>query len=891
MTPKPTDTSPMMAQYLHIKQQYPDALLFYRMGDFYELFFDDAVVASKALDITLTRRGKPPKAGYPMCGVPFHSADSYLQTLIRNGFKVAICEQLEEAAEARKRRRNSLVRRDVVRVMTHGTLTEDELLSARQHNFLAAIAELRGRHALAWADMSSGQLRVMRCAAAALSSQLARIAPSELLIPEPMDARLLGAEFEGGNLLTRLPAESFDSMAGEQRVAKLFAVKFVDGFGDLDRAELSALGAILGYIERTQKGSAPLLNPPVRERLEATMQIDGATRRNLEITRNLSGGQEHTLLASMDRCLTSAGARLLHQRLSAPSLDLEAIRGRLSEISHFLSTPDLRRTIRAAMRQVPDISRALSRLNLGRGGPRDLVSVRSGLAQAAVIHRSLEGQVDLNDSLAADLGLLIDQQPTADRLEQAIVADPPVMARDGGFVASGYSEELDQERKIKADARAVIASLQGSYVELTGVKSLRIKHNNVLGYFVEVPLAHAKLLQEEPLSNTFSLRQTIASGGRFGTAELAETASRILNADSRCLELELAIFESLRSELSERAAPISVIANLLARLDVATALAKAAEEEKWTQPKLDDSGRLSISGGRHPVVEQAMRTSGDDVFVANDCTFGGRDETPRVCLVTGPNMAGKSTYLRQNALIVLMAQCGSYVPAESAHIGLVSQLFSRVGAADELARGRSTFMVEMVETASILNQSDRNALVILDEIGRGTATYDGLSIAWATIEYIHDVVGCRTLFATHYHELTRLTSRLKRLQNLTISVAEWDNDVVFLHEVREGSADRSYGVHVARLAGVPPAVVDRATEILELFERDERDGRGRTATVLDELPLFVAARNYGKAAAPSSPIMQRVREANPDEMSPVEALSLIYELRRLLDEGGREMES
>ncbi len=876
----------MIAQYLRIKKQHPGALLFYRMGDFYELFFDDAVVAAEALDIALTRRGKSPKTSFPMCGVPCHSADSYLQTLIRKGFKVAICEQLEDAASARKRGSKSLVKRDVVRIMTPGTLTEDALLAARQHNFLAAIGDLRGQCAIAWADMSSGQLRVMGCPAAALAPQLARISPSEILVSETLDDGLAELAAEDGRLLTHLPPSSFDSTAGEKRISRMFSVQFVDGFGDLTRVEISVLGALLEYVEHTQKGNLPLLHSPEREYLEATMQIDAASRRNLELTTNLSGGREHTLLSALDRTVTAAGSRLVSQRLSAPSLDLDVISNRLLEVSYFLKDCDKREATNQCLRRVPDISRALSRLCLGRGGPRDMVAIRIGLQQAADIHRLLRADENLPESLAETLDHLIDPQPMADRLERALVDEPPLLVRDGGFVARGYSISLDQERKIKTDARAVIATLQQEYVQLTGIQSLKIRHNNVLGYFVEVPKRHVEKMQGEALERTFVLRQATAGSSRFGSSELAETASRILNADNRCSELELEIFENLRIEIDRSATTISLAAGFLARLDVAAAFAKIAQDEQWVRPIVDGSDHLEIVGGRHPVVEQSLRHMGEHLFVANDCTFGERDAQPRISLVTGPNMAGKSTYLRQNALIVLMAQSGSFVPASSARIGLVSQLFSRVGAADELARGRSTFMVEMVETAAILNQADHRAFVILDEIGRGTATYDGLSIAWATLEYIHDSIGCRTLFATHFHELTQLTSRLQRLRNLTLSVADWDGKIVFLHEVREGAADRSYGVHVARLAGVPGPVVERADVILDLFESEDRDGRGKMANVLDDLPLFVAASQYDPGETARSPVEDRLLGVTPDELTPIDALELVYELKKLAGSGG-----
>ena len=870
--------TPMMVQYLEIKARYPGAILFYRMGDFFEMFFEDAVAAAEALDIALTKRGS--HAGQPiqMCGVPVHASEGYLLTLIRKGFRVAIAEQIEDPAEAKKRGYKSVVRRDVVRLVTPGTLTEDSLLEARRNNYLCAFAEVRDEAALAWADISTGELRVSPGSVLRLGPDLARLSPREVLLSEGRRTDLGRIVSESGAALTEMARGSFDSTSAERRLCALFGVGALDAFGSFGRAEVAAMGALVDYLDLTQRGKLPLLLPPQRELAGGAVQIDAATRRNLELTLALSGGREGSVLAAIDHTVTAGGARLLERRLSSPSQDLDVIHGRLGAVRGLVEAGSLRHGLRDLLRMVPDIDRALSRLALDRGGPRDLAALRNGLAQAEALAGRLAGAVGPVLTEAAR-GLCGHGEVVA-LLDRALVAEPPLLARDGGFVATGFDADLDETRGLRDEGRGVIAAMQAGFVAATGIANLKIKHNNVLGYFIEVTDTHAARMLALPLSERFIHRQTTANQARFTTVELSALETRILNAANRALEIEKRHFGALRQAVLDRAGPVGAAARALAEVDLTAALADLAVAENWVEPVVDDSRAFSVTGGRHPVVERALRRQGGGAFVANDCLLSG-GEAPAIWLLTGPNMAGKSTFLRQNALIALLAQMGSFVPATSARIGRVSQVFSRVGAADDLARGRSTFMVEMVETAAILNQADDRALVILDEIGRGTATYDGLSIAWATLEHLQAVNRCRGLFATHYHEMTALAGKLDGVENATVAVKEWDGEVIFLHEVRKGAADRSYGVQVARLAGLPPSVIERAKVVLEALEAGERQGAGQRA-VIDDLPLFRAAPvQVVRPAAKASAVEARLMDVLPDELTPKEALNLIYELRDL----------
>ncbi len=868
------EATPAMAQYLEIKRQHPDCLVFYRMGDFYEMFFEDAQRAAAALDIALTKRGRHEGGDIPMCGVPVHAAEAYLSRLIRKGFRVAVCEQMEEPSQ--KKSAKGPLRRAVVRVVTPGTLTEDTLLDARRHNYLAALAEAMGELGIAWLDLSTGDFSVQPVTAGALDAALARLAPGELLIADrllekPDLFELLGAWKER---LTPLPVQRFDSESGRKRLESTFGVATLEGFGAFGRAELAAAGALVDYATLTQQGKLPRLTPPQRVAAGATMEIDAATRRNLELAETLTGERRGSLLAIIDRTVTGAGARLMAEWLAAPLTDPAGIAARHDAIDGFLADERLRADLRTELKSVADIERAMARLALGRGGPRDLAALRTTLRASAELRRRLRASAlpALPDLVAAAERNLGEHGVLVDRLDRALAPELPLLTRDGGFIAAGYSAELDELRSLRDESRKLIAALQSRYAGETDVPNLKIRHNNVLGYYIEVTA-----VQAPKLGARFIHRQTMANAMRFTTTELSELESRILSAADKALALELKLFEDLVGEALARGDEIALTAGALALLDSTAALAELAAVERWCRPEIGTGTEFKVTGGRHPVVEAALRQGAQAGFVSNDCDLG---ETQRLWLVTGPNMAGKSTFLRQNALIAILAQMGSFVPADSARLGVVDRLFSRVGAADDLARGRSTFMVEMVETAAILNQASPRSLVILDEIGRGTATFDGLSIAWATVEYLHDVNRCRALFATHYHELTSLASRLPALSCRTMRVKEWQDEVVFLHEVAPGAADRSYGIHVAKLAGLPPAVLARAEEVLGLLEKSEQSGD--LARLAEDLPLFNAARPKGAAPARESEVEKALAETHPDGLTPREALELLYRLKSML---------
>jgi DNA mismatch repair protein MutS len=878
--------TPVMQQYLDIKAANPGSLLFYRMGDFYELLFEDAERAAAFLNITLTRRGKHRGVDVPMCGVPVVRSDEYLHRLIRGGHRVAVCEQMESPAEARLRGSKTPVRREVVRLVTPGTVTEDALLEPGRSCTLAAIARVGGgagaSYALAGADITTGRLSVVPAGAGEIESLLAMMDPREILVPDDLraDPALAAPLRETRAAVTPLPRDGLDPASAGRRLAAHYGVASLDAFGDFGPAEVAALGTALAYLLRTQVSAVPRLAPPVRETHESTLRIDPATRASLELVRTLSGERPGSLLGALDRTVTPAGARLLCERVSAPSRDLAEIAARHDAVGWLAGEPALRDRIRRALREVPDLMRGLSRLALGRGGPRDLACVRSGIEAARVVGELARGAATgevaarLADLLAAPAGL-------AGSIRDLLVDEPPHACRDGGFVREGADPDLDEARRLSVDSRQVVAGLQASYAERAGCRTLRIKHTGQLGYFVEVPLAAGEALRREP-DGFFIPRQTMTDAMRFTTVELGDLESRIASAGTRAQAIEEALFDRCRAEVLLGAGAIEAAAAALAVCDVAAGLAEAAADCGWTRPEMTDGHDFEIAGGRHPVVEASIRAGGGR-FVPNGCALGG-DGSGRILVVTGPNMGGKSTYLRQNALMAVMAQAGSFLPADRARIGVVDRLFSRVGAADDLARGRSTFMVEMVETAAILNQATDRSLVVLDEIGRGTATHDGLSIAWACVERLHAVNRCRSLFATHYHELSRLGDELERAENATLKVAEHEGDAVFLHEVVPGAADRSYGLHVARLAGIPADVVARAEAVMAGLESaapssSARKGR-RSARPPAELPLF-AALAPAPAAAPPDLLRQALSGLDPDAMSPREALEALYRLRGL----------
>ncbi|MEM6584373.1 MAG: DNA mismatch repair protein MutS [Pseudomonadota bacterium] len=864
----------MMQQYLALKEEAAGSLLFYRMGDFFELFFDDAKKASAILDIALTSRGEHGGEPVAMCGVPVHSADGYLARLIKAGERVAIAEQVETPDEAKIRAKRegkpsskALVRRDIVRFVTAGTLTEEALLEPRKANILVALADVRDRIGIAAVDISTGAMVLGDTAPELLSAELARLQPSEVVVPEGWTHTL-------PDTLTFHQQTAFGSDLGGERLKTIHSVATLDGFGEFSRAMTAAAGGLIDYLEHVGRGSLPLLLPPQLRQASASMVMDESTRASLEILASSNGSRAGSLVATLDRCSTGAGSRLLADDLSAPLLDTEAIAQRLALVQHFLDRPIERANLRDILRGLPDLGRALGRIAAGRGSPRDLGQVRDGLLQAQNIRSELEAQKDRPALLERLLPALGGHGSLVDWLARALVASPPTERSNGGYIADGYDAGLDELRSVSGNARRAIAAMEARYREETGISSLKIKHNGVLGYFIEVPSRHADALMAP--ESGFAHRQTMKGAVRFNSVSLHEEASRISEAGGRSLAAEDAHFEELVLAISANREAIADTASALARIDVAAGNAERAAEGDWCRPDVEDGTGLEIEEGRHPVVEAALSKSGDR-FVANNCSLSASN---RLWLIGGPNMGGKSTFLRQNALIALMAQSGCFVPASSARIGIVDRLFSRVGASDNLARGRSTFMVEMVETAAILSQATDRSFVILDEVGRGTSTYDGVALAWAVIEAVHSTIGCRCLFATHYHELARLSESCEALSLHHERAREWKGDLVLLHELTEGPADRSYGLAVAKLAGVPKTVVSRAKSVLERLERTKAE-TGGIAAGLGELPLFAAAVPSAEDEDPAPERMaKRLDETDIDALSPREALDFLYELKR-----------
>ncbi|MGN6374237.1 MAG: DNA mismatch repair protein MutS [Sphingomonas sp.] len=859
----------MMAQYLALKAEAEDCLLFYRMGDFFELFFDDAKVAAACLDIALTARGEHGGEKIPMCGVPAHSAEGYLARLIKAGHRVAIADQIETPAEAKKRGGSkALVERGIVRLVTAGTLTEEALLDSRSANWCAAVGEAGGQVAIAAADISTGRFEIIESSANGVGADLARLAPAETIASE--------AGEQVGLATSLRPKGEFDSGRGEDRLKALFGVATLDGYGQFSRAALAAAGGLVAYLEHTARGSLPFLRPPRLARASEAMAIDQATRESLELTVTTSGQRRGSLLDAIDRTVTGAGARLLAADISAPLMDRTAVEERLDLVGLFHDEPSLRETVRAALRALPDVGRAVGRIAAGRGSPRDLGQLRDGLDGAWRLGERLD-RVELRPALlAAVTPQLRGHGALIDLYTRALVPSPPIDASDGGYIAEGYDAALDDLRATGAGGRRAIAGLEADYRQKTGINTLKIRHNNVLGYHVEVAARHADALMAP--DSGFTHRQTLAGVVRFNAPELHEVAMKVSQAGAHALAAEAAHLEDLIAAALQAREGIAATADALARLDVAAALAERAVEGGWSRPALVEDACFEVTGGRHPVVEAALARTGER-FVANDCVLS---EGSRLWLVTGPNMGGKSTFLRQNALIAVLAQAGSYVPATAARLGLVDRLFSRVGASDNLARGRSTFMVEMVETAAILAQATARSFVILDEVGRGTSTYDGLAIAWAVVEAIHEDNRCRCLFATHYHELTRLAERCDALSLHHVRAREWKGELVLLHEVAEGPADRSYGLAVARLAGMPPVTVARAKAVLAKLEAG-REKTGGLAAGLDDLPLFAAAEAAEEEECDT--LRTEIEALDVDALSPREALDTLYRLKALARDG------
>jgi DNA mismatch repair protein MutS len=868
--PKPT---PMMAQYLRLREEAGDALLFYRMGDFFELFFEDARAAAAILDIALTTRGEHGGQAIPMCGVPVHSAESYLARLIKAGCRVAIAEQVETPDEAKARAKREgtpsskvLVGRAIVRLVTAGTLTEEALLEPRRANVLVALAELRDAVGIAAVDVSTGAMVLEECAGEHLGAVLARLSPSEVVVPEDWQ--------HGPEEAIYRPRTTFASDAGAERLKAVHGVATLDAFGAFSRAMLAAAGGLVSYLDHVGRGSLPLLLPPVVRETASTMAMDAATRGSLEILESAQGGRAGSLIGAVDRCVTGAGSRLLAEDLSAPLLDAAAIEARLALVQFWRDQPIERAQLRDILRAIPDLGRALGRVVAGRGSPRDLGQLRDGLSEAARLHHWLSGAPDTPALLAEMTARLTGHGALTDLLSRALVPSPPTERSSGGFIADGYDAALDELRATSGDARRAIAAMEARYREDTGIASLKIRHNGVLGYFIEVGARHADALMAP--ESGFTHRQTMAGAVRFNSLKLHEEAARIAEAGGHALAAEEAHFEELVAEVVALREPIAATAAALARLDVGAGNAERAAEGDWCRPDITEDAGLSITAGRHPVVEAALAKSGER-FVANDCALG---QANRLWLIGGPNMGGKSTFLRQNALIVLLAQAGCFVPASAARIGLVDRLFSRVGAADNLARGRSTFMVEMVETAAILAQATSRSFVILDEVGRGTSTYDGLALAWAVAEAVHSQIACRCLFATHYHELARLAETCEALSLHHVRAREWQGDLVLLHELADGPADRSYGLAVARLAGVPANVVTRAKAVLAKLEAT-REATGGIAAGLGDLPLFANLKPAEpEPASPEQQLTEALRTADLDALTPREALDLLYEWKR-----------
>ena len=856
--------TPMMVQYLALKAQAGDCLLFYRMGDFFELFFDDARTAAQVLDIALTSRGEHLGVPIPMCGVPVHAAEGYLARLIKAGCRVAIAEQVETPEQARQRGGSkTLVARDIVRFVTAGTLTEEALLEPRRANVLAAVCELRGLVGIAACDISTGRMELEECTPDLLGAALARLGASEMVVAEGGSEALSEA--------IQRPGHDFSSGQGEARLKALHGVATLDGFGSFTRAMLAAAGGLIAYLDHVGRGKLPLLLPPAARSGDAHLAMDEATRASLEILSSSQGGRRGSLIEAVDRCVTGAGARQLADDLSAPLTDRLTINARLSLTQWLHDDPLLRGDLRTVLRALPDIGRALGRVVAGRGSPRDLGQLRDGLAEARRVRDHLERRQDRPALLEALLPALGGHGALVDHYARALVPAPPTERNQGGYIAEGYDAALDELRRVSGNARRAIAALEAKYRDETGIPALKIRHNGVLGYFIEVPAKHGDRLMTS--DSGFTHRQTMAGAVRFNALALHEEASRIAEAGGHALAAEEAHFEELVGEAIAARHAIAATAAALARIDVAAGQAERAAEAGWCRPVITEDTSLTIEGGRHPVVEAALATRGER-FVANDCRLLPDD---RLWLIGGPNMGGKSTFLRQNALIVVLAQAGGFVPAASATIGLVDRLFSRVGASDNLARGRSTFMVEMVETAAILAQATTRSFVILDEVGRGTSTYDGLALAWAVVEAVHGVNRCRCLFATHYHELARLAETCEALSLHHVRAREWKGDLVLLHELTAGPATSSYGLAVARLAGVPAPVVARAKSVLDRLEK-ARTATGGLAAGLGDLPLFAAALEA--EVEQSDALRERLRKLDVDALAPRDALEILYELKR-----------
>ena len=883
--------TPMMAQYMKIKQEHKDYLLFYRMGDFYELFFDDAIVASQALNIVLTKRGKTEAGNIPMCGIPFHAYESYLAKLIKQGYKVAICEQTEDPKEAKKRGGKALVNREIVRLVTPGTLTEENLLDAKKNNFLMAVSNISSTLGIAWIDISTGEFYTQELdisqnsESQVLSTVLQRLMPAEIIVSDSYahNQKIFDIIKNYKEKLSIWPDERFNSQNAYKRITDLYHVHNLDAFGDFSRSEISSAGVLIDYIELSQRGKLPHIFPLKKICSSQIVEIDAATRLSLELVESNSGDKSSTLLKTIDRTVTAAGGRLLASRISNPLSDIQTINSRLDMVEFFISKTELRENLRQLLKSSYDMGRAMSRLSIGRGGPRDMLNIKNTLSMIPYIRNQIlfncNGATSIDNNIPEYLQKVLNglgnHAQLVKKLGDALKEDElPLLSRDGGFIRQGYSPALDEMKNFKDNSHEAIAKLQVKYTEETSISNLKIKYNNLIGYFIEVPSKNVQQILDD---KKFIFRQSVLNASRFTTVELTEIEDKIRGASDKALAMELELYEELLNSIKASCDDIVKCANAIAEIDVTMSLADLAVEHNYCRPVVDDTLCFEIIGGRHPVVEESIRKDNSGAFVANDCQMN--NERGNLWLITGPNMAGKSTYLRQNAVIVIMAQMGSFVPCQSARIGVVNKIFSRVGASDDLAKGRSTFMVEMVETAGILNQADERSFVILDEIGRGTATFDGLSIAWAVVEYLHEINRCRTLFATHYHELTSLSTKLARMSLHCMKVKEFNDNVIFMHEVVDGAADRSYGIYVAKLAGLPKSLIKRADQVLHNLEKQDKGLSVKD--IAEDLPLFACVKEKVVETI-SSPALDELINLNPDDLSPREALEKLYELKKLL---------
>jgi DNA mismatch repair protein MutS len=855
------NVTPMMKQYLDIKSQYPDAIVFYRMGDFYEMFFDDALKAAPILGIALTKRGQNAGEDIPMCGVPFHSSDAYIAKLIEKDHKVVICEQMETPEEAKKRGYKAVVRRDVVRIITPGTLTEENLLNNRSSNFLTAIGSFKEELAISWCDISTGEFYFSSSSVETLANDLARINPKEILINDKLyqqdTVNLALVDYR--RLVTIQANNLFDAKRAENKINSYYQIFTSNSLGNFTPAELICCGAILEYIELTQKTNQSKVAYPKKLNQHSFMAIDAASRKNLELVCTTSGEKKGSLLNLIDQTKTSSGSRLLAQFLSAPLVDVEAINKRLDLVEFFINNASIIETLNAILTIFGDVERALARLNFNRSGPRDLHVIKTSLLAA---NHLLSFFSSFANPIPKELDILLSNLLGFDQLylelENALKDELPFLARDGGFIKEAYDQKLDELQNLKNDSKTSLNQLKSKYIQITGVNSLKINYNNVLGYFIDVSPQHASKMKDE----IFIHRQTLANSIRYTSVELRELEKTLLNLEDNIIKLELELYSNLVKQVMAKADHLNLFAYSVAKIDVAINLAALAKQNNYCRPQIDNSYDFDIVSARHPIIENALNKQGVE-FVANDCSF---KQDSNLWLITGPNMAGKSTFLRQNAILVILAQIGSFVPATKAYFGIVDKIFCRVGAADDLARGRSTFMVEMVETANILNNATARSLIILDEIGRGTSTYDGVSIASACLEYIHDHIQARALFATHYHELTSLKDQLQKLSCYTMQIKEWQDKIIFMHKIIPGSADKSYGIHVASLAGLPKIVIHKAQSILKNLESVHNDALDIDLSAATEIS--------------NHPIIEQIKNLNIDDLTPKAALEILYQLKK-----------